>query len=110
MAEQQALIHSWRQTELQKKGSFPYVWFDRPDKLQNTELPPYDVFYSKLRSSNPLEAEHTDYVDLLKSGLTTEQGLVKLKRSKPLGLRILETCNSMEAGTNELIQKLFALV
>ena len=28
------------------KGFFPYEWFDRPDKMQNTELPPYDAFYS----------------------------------------------------------------
>ena len=50
--------------------------------MQNTELPPYDAFYSKLRSCNPLQAEYTDYVNLLKSGLTTEQAVVKLKLSK----------------------------
>ena len=65
------------------KRFFPYEWFDHPDKMQNTELPPYDAFYKKLRSSNPLEAEYTDYVNLLKSGLTTEQAVVKLKLSKP---------------------------
>ena len=51
--------------------------------MQNTELPPYDAFYSKLGSCNPLEAEYTDYVNLLKSGLTTEQAVVKIKLSKP---------------------------
>ena len=30
---------------------FAYEWFDHPDKLQITELPPYDAFYSKVRSS-----------------------------------------------------------
>ena len=65
------------------KGFFPYEWFDRPDKTQNPELPPYDAFYSKLRSCNPLETEYTDYVNLLKSGLTTEQAVIKLKLSKP---------------------------
>ena len=65
------------------KRFFPYEWFDHPDKMQNTELPPYDAFYKKLRSSNPLEADYTDYVNLLKSGLTTEQAVVKLKLSKP---------------------------
>ena len=57
--------------------------FDRPDKTQNTELSSFDALYSKLRSCNSLEAEHTDYVNLLKSGLTTEQAVVKLKLSKP---------------------------
>ena len=65
------------------KGFFPYEWLDHPDKMQNTELPPNDAFYSKLRSCNPLEAEYTDYVNLLKSGLTTEQAVVKLNLSKP---------------------------
>ena len=65
------------------KGFIPYGRFDHPDKMQNTELPPYDAFYSKLRSGNLLEAEYTDYVNLLKSGLTTEQAVVKLKLSKP---------------------------
>ena len=55
----------------------PYEWFDHPDKMQNTELPPYDAFYSKLRNCNPLEAEYTDYVNLLKNGLTTEQAVIK---------------------------------
>ena len=65
------------------KGFFPYEWFDHPDKLQNQELPPYDAFYSKLRSCNPLETEYTDYVNLLKCGLSTEQSVIKLKLSKP---------------------------
>ena len=67
----------------ESKGFFPYAWFDHPEKLQNTELPPNDAFYSKLRSCNPLEAEYTDYVNLLKSRLITEQAVVKLKPSKP---------------------------
>ena len=65
------------------KGFFPYEWFDHPDKMHNSELPPYDAFYSKLRTCNPLEAEYTDDVNLLKSGLTTEQAVIKVKLSKP---------------------------
>ena len=65
------------------KGFFTYEWFDQPNKKQKTELPQYDAFYSKLRTCNPLETEDTDYVDLLKSGLTTEQAVIKLKVSMP---------------------------
>ena len=65
------------------KGFFPYEGFDHPDKMHNTEFPPYDAFYSKLRSCNALEAEYTDSVNLLKSGLTTERAVVKLKLLKP---------------------------
>ena len=50
-------------------------------RIQNIQF--YDGFYSKFRSCNPLVAEYTDYVNLLKSGLTTEQAVVKLKLTKP---------------------------
>ena len=30
------------------KGFFPYERFDSPDKLDCTELPPYDAFFSTL--------------------------------------------------------------
>ena len=65
------------------KGFFLYEWFDQPDTMQNIELPPYDAFYSKLRNWNPFETEYMDYVNLLKSRLTTEQADIKLKLSKP---------------------------
>ena len=50
--------------------------------MQNTELPPYDAFYNELRGFNPLEAESTEYVNLLKRGMTVEQAVAKLKLSK----------------------------
>ena len=65
------------------KRFFQYEGFDHPAKMQNKELLPYDAFYSKLRSCNTLEAEYADYVSLLKSGLTIEQAVLKLKLSKP---------------------------
>ena len=51
--------------------------------MQITEFPRYNAVYSKTRSRNLLEAENKDYVNLLKSGLTTEQAIIKLKLSKP---------------------------
>ena len=59
------------------KGFFPYGWFHHPDKMRNTELPPYDAFYSKPRRCNPLESEYTDYINLLINGFTTEQAVIK---------------------------------
>ena len=61
----------------------PYERFDQPDKRQKTELPPYDAFYTTLLDSNPFQTENTDYVNILKSGLNTEQAFIKLKLSKP---------------------------
>ena len=37
------------------KGFFPYEWFECPQKMKNSEFPPYDAFFSKLRNVNPLE-------------------------------------------------------
>ena len=72
------------------KRFFPYEWFDHPDKKQKTKLPPYDAFYSKLRSCNPLESEYTDYVSLFKSASTTEQAVINLQLLKlpPTGIEI----------------------
>ena len=49
--------------------------------MQNTDLPPYDAFYSKLRKCNHLETDYTNYFKLLKSGLTTKQAVINLKLS-----------------------------
>ena len=52
--------------------------------MNNTELPPYDAFFSKLRNVNPLEKDHSDYQNLLNYGVKTEEALSKLNLSKPL--------------------------
>ena len=36
------------------RGFFPYEWFDSPNNLDVTFLPPYECFFSKLRDHNPL--------------------------------------------------------
>ena len=51
--------------------------------MNNTELPPYDAIFSKLRNVNPLEKDYSDYQNLLGSGLKTEEALSKMKLSKP---------------------------
>ena len=65
------------------KGFFPYEWFDCPQKMHNSELPPYDAFFSKLRNVNPLGKDYSDYQMLLSSGFKTEEALSKMKFSKP---------------------------
>ena len=65
------------------KGFFPYEWFDCPQKMNNSELPPYHAFFSKLRKVNPLEKDSSDYQNLLSSRLKTEEALSKMKLSKP---------------------------
>ena len=64
------------------KGFFPYKWFDIPQKMNNSELPPYDPFFSKLPNMNPLEKDYSVYQKLLSCGLKTEEALSKTKLSK----------------------------
>ena len=54
------------------KGFFPYEWFDCPQKMNNSELPPYDAFLNKLRNVNPLEEDYSDYQKLLRCELKAE--------------------------------------
>ena len=86
-----SFLKAYRTSET--KRFFPYEWFDHPDKMQNPELPPYDAFYIKFCSCNPLETECTNYVNLSKSALSTEQAGIKLKQSKPpqLEMKIIIT-------------------
>ena len=62
-AEQHVLIHSWRHKKHQKQKVLPYEKLDHSGRMQNTDLPPFDGFHGKLRTFNPLEAEHTDYIE-----------------------------------------------
>ena len=62
---------------------FPYELFDCPKKLNNSELPPYDAFFSKLRNAKLLEKDHSDYQKFLSCGLKIEEALSKMKLSKP---------------------------
>ena len=82
---------------------FVYEWFVHPDKMQNTELSPYGASYSKLRSCYALEAECTDYVNLLKSDWPQNKPLSNWNyQSHPLlVLRIINTCNN-DGSRNKL--------
>ena len=91
------------------KGFFPLRMVLLPWQNAEYRTSPYDAFYSTLRSCNPLEAEYMDYVNVLKSGLTTEQAVVKLKLSKPplLGLKIINTFNKYGSSNKWAHSKTF---
>ena len=67
----------------ESKGFFPYEWFECPQRMYNSEIPPYNSFFSKLRKVNPLEKDFSEYQKLLSCGLKTEETLSKMKLSKP---------------------------
>ena len=96
------------------KGFFPNEWFDCPEKLNNKELPPYDTFFSILRNSNPVEKDYNDFQNLVNSGLTIEQAVVKLRmdRIPPTGIckasgRIITCSISQISSSGITINMLF---
>ena len=58
--------------------------FDHADKIQNTEPPSYDAFYSELHSGNPLQIDYAESFRLVRICKTTERNIVKEKLSKSL--------------------------
>ena len=43
------------------KTVFSYEWFDDPEKLKKTQLPPYKNFFGKLCNNNLLEKDYSDF-------------------------------------------------
>ena len=84
------------------KGFFSYEWFDSPEKLDATFLPPYDCFFSKLRNYDPLEKEFTDFTKLLNSGFSQQESLknLRLKNVPPSGI---ENYNYLKVGYTQMI-------
>ena len=70
----------------ERKGFFPYEWFDDVEKLRHTELPIADAFYKKLGNCDVLEADFNMYNCLLKKGISSSVPLKKFGlTSRPPG-------------------------
>jgi len=50
-----------------RKSYFPYEYMDDFSRLDETELPPYDAFFSTLKNVNTLDEEHQIYMRYLQS-------------------------------------------
>jgi len=55
-----------------RKGAFPYDWFNSLEKLDETQLPPKEAFYSKLNNSNFTD---DDFEHTLKVGIILKSKL-----------------------------------
>ena len=67
----------------ENKNFFPYEWFHCPQKMNDSELPPNEAFFSKLRKVKPLEKDYSAYQKIFSCGLKTEEALSEMKPSKP---------------------------
>ena len=65
------------------KDCFPHEWFVDPENLNNTQLPPYEIFFSKLRNNHLSEKNYPDFRRLIDGGLTSKDALSKLYLKQP---------------------------
>ena len=59
----------------EQKAWFPYEYLRDPQQLEETQLPPYESFYSTIKSCNVLDEEFQTYQKLLREGKTSAQAL-----------------------------------
>ena len=72
-----SFLKAYKASEI--KSFSPYEWVDSSDKLDCTELPPYEAFFSKLRYHNPLEKDFNDYQKLVSGGVDQQSALEKIR-------------------------------
>ena len=66
----------------EEKLFFPYGCFDSIDKLNESQLPPIDSFWSKLKNHNVLSVEYDKFVQLKNGGMEQGEILKKLRFKK----------------------------
>ena len=66
----------------EEKGFFPYEWFDSIEKLNVSQLPPIDSFWSKLKNHNVLSVDYDKFVELKNGGMEQDEILKKLRLKK----------------------------
>ena len=64
---------------------FRYQRIDDTEKLNNTQLLPFETSFRKLRNNNPAAKEYSNFQSLKDGGLTSEEASSKLKLNKPPG-------------------------
>ena len=66
----------------EEKGLFAYEWFDSIEKLNESQLPPIDSFWSKLKNHNVLSVGYDKFVQLKNGGMEQGEILKKLRFKK----------------------------
>ena len=63
----------------EEQSFFPYDWFDSADKLNETQLPSIESFWSKLKNHNVLSVVYDKFMDCKRRGIEEKEALRKLK-------------------------------
>ena len=58
---------------------FPYEWFDSAEKMNESQLPPIESFWSKLKNHNVLSVDYDKFMNCKKRGIEEKEALKKLK-------------------------------
>ena len=70
-------------TTSETNGYFPWEWINDIEKLNITQLPPYETFFSKLNNNNTLQKDYSDFQCSIDARLTSKEALSKLKLKQP---------------------------
>ena len=63
----------------EEKVCLGYEWLDSAEKLNETQLPPTESFWSKLKSHNVLSVDYDKFMDCKKMGIEEKEALKTLK-------------------------------
>ena len=63
---------------VKQKGFFPYDYYTHADQINKTILPPYETFYSIIKSCKVLEEEYAAFQKLLDQGKSEQEALQSL--------------------------------
>ena len=70
----------------EKKGFFPYEYIDSLDKLDETELPPQEAFYSQLKNEHISDEDYADCKKIwAEKGMTTLADFLEWYNNKDVG-------------------------
>ena len=86
-----------------RKGIFPCEWVDSMDKLNNTELPPMEALYSKLKQCGKTNKEYQQAIDCWNntgSKTIEDYMMLYLKTDVLLSVMVLR---SLEIWINSLV-------
>ena len=78
----------------EENGFFTHEWFDCGEKLNVTQLPPIDSFWSKLKNQNLRGLEYVKFTQLKNSGMEEETISKKMRKSST---KHQKTCREMQS-------------